>query len=63
MSQHGRNKTSHDDKMTGYYVHCAVRNGSSVILHDHMDFLQSASKKAQEIQKTDIFDDYLEECT
>jgi len=28
--------------MTGYYV---VRNGSSVTLHDHMDFLQRANKK------------------
>jgi ferredoxin-NADP reductase len=59
MSPNGRNKTSHDDKVTGYY---AVRNGSSVTLHDHMDFLQRTSKKAQEIQKVDhIFGDYLEE--
>jgi hypothetical protein len=45
MSPHGRNKTSHDDRLTGYYVHCVVRNGSSVILRGHMDFLLRASKR------------------
>jgi hypothetical protein len=50
--------------VTGYYVHCVVRNDSSVTLHDHMDFLQTASKKAQVIQKMEhIFSDYLEEHT
>jgi hypothetical protein len=42
MSPYGRNKTSHDDTMTGYYI---VRNGSSVTVHDHMEFLQRANKK------------------
>ena len=46
-----KTKTSRDDTVTGYYVRCVVRNGSSVTLHDNMDFLRKASKKAEEIRK------------
>ena len=46
-----KTKTSRDDTVTGYYVHCVMRNGSSVTLHDHMDFLRKTSNKAEEIRK------------
>ena len=50
--------------LIGHYVHYVVRNGSSVTLHDYVDFLQRACKKAEEIRKKDHnFVVYLEKCT
>jgi len=44
-------KTSRDDTVTGYYIHCVVRSDRSVTLHDHLDFLRKVSKKAEEIRE------------
>jgi hypothetical protein len=50
--------------LIGHYVYCVVRNGSSVILHDYMEYLRRVRKKAEEMRRMDhIFAAYLEKCT
>lgn len=50
--------------LIGHYVHYVVQNGRSVILHNYMDFLRCARKKAEEMRRMEhIFGAYLEKCT
>jgi hypothetical protein len=50
--------------LIGHYIHYVVRNGSSGTLHDYMEFLPRAFKKAEEIWKKDhIPGAYLGNCT
>ena len=46
-----------------HYVHCVVRNGRSVTLHDYMDFLRRAHKRVKRYRKRTSLCTYLEKCT